>query len=427
MCQCCKPLLKAIDAYLQKADDDLTDALKSEGYVKPKKTVKAINDMEDDVADALTRETDYFKAALEASTSAAAFMTVWPELKVNDTLKAELETIFKQRFTEAVTEFANGYLSGLDKGLQILRVSKRTVSWIEEWSVGLADLMQLNSHQMIETVLASGLERGAGIAEITRNIMDYGIRDEYYRARRTAITEVLTAHRAAQQEAMMQSPATKEKAWKHTGTFIRAPRQNHIEMDGQRVPKASCYTLIGADGETYMPLFPGDPILPAAERIECHCLSQGIADESVLGLTLEERKTLQQQAIDEMDADWETQAEARNKAMVGYTEKRLTNPAAQGIIKYSPDQPRDEHGRWVSGGASPSGTATSGASSTGYTRPALQLPKAEYAKVMSEISTHYYTRFEGKQRAVIYIGQKKYLFEVAGFGNYNIYGMEKNQ
>lgn len=128
-----------------------------------------------------------------------------------------------------------------------------------------------------------------------------------------------------------------------------------------------------------------------------------------------------------MDVDWETQAEARNKAMVGYTEKRLTNLVVQGIIKYSPDQPRDEHGRWVSGGASSSGTTTSGASSTAYTRPALQLPKAEYAKVMSEISTHYYTRFEGKQRAVIYIGQKKYLFEVAGFGNYNIYGMEKNQ
>ena len=34
MCLKCGPLIKAIDAYIEKADDDLSDALKAEGYTK---------------------------------------------------------------------------------------------------------------------------------------------------------------------------------------------------------------------------------------------------------------------------------------------------------------------------------------------------------------------------------------------------------
>ena len=47
MCLKCGPLIKAIDAYIEKADGGLSDALKEEGYTKAKKTVKYIEDMED--------------------------------------------------------------------------------------------------------------------------------------------------------------------------------------------------------------------------------------------------------------------------------------------------------------------------------------------------------------------------------------------
>ena len=39
--------------------------------------------------------------------------------------------------------------------------------------------------------------------------------------------------------------------------------------------------------------------------------------EKALGLSLEERRTLQQQAIDEMDDDWERELDARNRAKAG--------------------------------------------------------------------------------------------------------------
>ena len=38
MCMKCGPLIKAIDAYIEKADSNLSDALKEEGYAKAKKT-----------------------------------------------------------------------------------------------------------------------------------------------------------------------------------------------------------------------------------------------------------------------------------------------------------------------------------------------------------------------------------------------------
>ena len=322
MCFSCKPLLKAIDAYLAKADDDLEEALEDEGYCEPKKTVKTISELEDEISEALLEETDYFLSAAEKAVDLDTFAKeIWPGIVLNDELRAKLALIFMERFTEFVPEFAEYYVKATDKGLKVKKVSKRTTAWIKNWSEELADIMQLNSHKEIERILNKGLEDGIGIEEFTRNIMDSGIRDEHYKARRTAVTEVLTAHRAAQQEAFVQSPAVEEKMWRHTGIYIHKPRRNHKDMDGQRVPVSEPYELTGADGGKYYPMFPGDTTLPPGERIECHCISQGIVSETILGLSLEERKRLQQEALNEADENWEAELEARNKAMVGYTEE----------------------------------------------------------------------------------------------------------
>lgn len=90
MCLKCGPLIKAIDAYIEKADDDLSDALKAEGYTKAKKTVKYIEDMEDGVSDALLDETDYIVREAEKAVDLEAFAAdIWPKVKLNDGVKAE--------------------------------------------------------------------------------------------------------------------------------------------------------------------------------------------------------------------------------------------------------------------------------------------------------------------------------------------------
>ena len=318
MCSCFSPLLKAIDAYLAKADGDLKDELDAAGFAETDDTMEAIRALEDEVAAALVEETELFTAAAGKAVDLQTFANeIWPGVKLNDELAKKLTGIFKDRLTEIMPGLVEAYLKRTDKQLALNQVSKITTGWIEEWSGQLAELMQLNSQTEIEKILEAGLANGDGIATFTQNILDSGIRDEYYKARRVSVTEVLRAHNVAQQEAFMQSPSVTQKMWKHTGGYRIAPRENHVAMDGQTVGKADRFTLQGIDGSTYFPLYPVDPCLPAAESINCHCICEPVVDPDILGMSLEERQALQQQAVDEMDDDWERELDAQNRARAG--------------------------------------------------------------------------------------------------------------
>ncbi len=315
MCIHCNSLIKAIDVYIKKADDNLSDELEAQGYIKSEKTIKYIQEIEDGVVEALLDETDEIIAEAEKAIDLETFAEdVWSKVKLDNTTKVKLIKVFKEKLNKFMPEFIGYYIAQTDKDLKLTQVSERTMAWVEGWSKELGEIMQLNSHKEIEHILEKGLKEGSSIAEFTHEILDSGIRNEYYKARRVAVTEVLTAHRAAQQEAFMQSPVVSEKMWKHTGEYRNEPRQNHVDMDGQRVPVNEPFELIGADGSIYNPMFPGDTILPPEERINCHCIEQPIVSEEILGLSLEERQRLQQQAIDEMDDDWEKELDARNRA-----------------------------------------------------------------------------------------------------------------
>lgn len=322
MCMNCRPLIKAIDAYIQKADDDLADALGAEGYVKPKKTLKYAKAIEDGVAEALLDETDYILAEAEKAVDLETFAEkIWPKVKLNDGVGSKLVAVFTESLDEFMPEFVGYYLKQTDKDLKLSQVSKRTTAWVEIWSKDLGDIMKLNSHKEIESILEKGLKDGSSVAEFTRAILDSGIRDEYYKARRVAVTEVLRAHSVAQQEAFMQSPAVGEKMWKHTGEYRNEPRQNHVDMDGQRVPVDEPFELVGIDGGTYECMYPRDITLPPEESINCHCICQPVVSEEILGLPLEERQRLQQEAIDDMDDEWEKELDAKNKAKAGIEEE----------------------------------------------------------------------------------------------------------
>ncbi len=322
MCWNCGPLIKAIDAYIQKADNGLSEELGTQGYVKPKKTVKYVEELEDGVAEALLEESDYILAEAEKAVDLETFAEdIWPKVKLNDAVKGKLATVFTESLDKFMPEFIGYYIAQTDKDLKLFQVSKRTTAWVKGWTKELGEIMKLNSHKEIERILEKGLKDGSSIAEFSRAILDSGIRDEYYKARRVAVTEILTAHRAAQQEAFMQSPAVSEKMWKHTGEYRNEPRQNHVDMDGQRVPVGEPFDLTGADGGAYSPMFPGDPILPPEERINCHCIEQPVVSEDILGLPLEERQRLQQEAIDAMDDDWEKELDKKNKAKAGIEEE----------------------------------------------------------------------------------------------------------
>lgn len=321
MCKC-QALIKAIDAYVAKVDNDLADTLEDEGYAKGKGTVKYIDELEEEVAEALLSQTDYFLEAAEKAVDLEEFAkSIWPGIKLNDELAEKLATVFAELLEKFMPEYVEIYIQRTDPELTLPSISKRATAWIKSWSKDLGKIMQLNSHNEIESILETGLKEGSSIATFTRNILDSGIRDEYHKARRAAVTEVLTAHRAAQQEAFMQSPVVEEKMWRHTGSYRNKPRRNHVDMDGQRVPANEPFELSGIKGGTYYPMYPGDTTLPPEERIQCHCIAQPVISEKILGLPLEERQRLQQEAIDNMDNEWEKELDARNKAKAGIEEE----------------------------------------------------------------------------------------------------------
>lgn len=318
----CGALIKAIDAYIRKVDDELADALDAAGFVDPEDTVEEMSRLEEAVAEALKEETDYIvrsmnKAAEEALDLEAYAREIWPGIKLNDDLAAKLRLVFVEEFTEFMPELVSHYSMRIDPELTVTAITKRTTAWIHDWSEELGEIMKLNSHTEIETIFDSCLKNGNGVAQATQAILDSGIRDEYYKARRVSVTEMLRAHSYAQHETFMQSPAVEEKMWRHTGSHMNEPRQNHIDMDGKTAPKNEPFELLGADGKTYHPMFPRDSGLPPGESVNCHCIEQPVVSEAVLGLPLEERQRLQAEAIAADDGAWEAELDARNRAKAG--------------------------------------------------------------------------------------------------------------
>lgn len=314
----CKRLLDAIERYIAKADDDLEEILAEEGFAEPGLTVARISQIEEAVAEALEQETELFITSAETAIDVQEFADrIWPGVQLDDDLAEKLTTIFTEQLNEFLPQLIEPYLQQTDKDLTFSSMSKKTTAWVGEWSEELGSMMKLTSHTEIENILTKNLKDGNGIQDFISDIQNSGIREERYRARRAAVTESLRAHSVAQEESIQQSPAVEDKEWVHTGSFRNDPRPNHQAMSGQIVPKNEPFTLTGADGSTYYPQYPRDPILPASESVNCHCIHRGIASEKILGLSIEERRRLQAEAIAEMDAAWEAELNAKNKAKAG--------------------------------------------------------------------------------------------------------------
>lgn len=333
MCTACQQLIIAIDAYIAKADEKLSDTLGKEGFAEPEDTVRHIEQLEEELENIFGEQTDEFRKTLKKameqdndSDTNKSLGELFRDFIKNDKTYDKLLIAFLENFTEYIPKLTNIYIGRLDDELVAEQISDTTSSWISQWSQEVSELMHLNSHKELEGILSDGMKTGSSVAEIARNILDAGIRDEFYKARRAALTETLRAHSVAQEEAIQQCPAAEFKEWVHTGSYRNEPRENHVKMSGQIVPKNSNFHLTGADGITYLADYPRDPALPAGESINCHCIHRGVVSEKILGLSLEERKKLQQQAIDEMGADWQKELDAidaRNKARAGINEDTI--------------------------------------------------------------------------------------------------------
>lgn len=314
-------IIEAIDKYLAKADDELSDVLADEGYADAEDSVRVINAMQEEIAEALQNQTDDLVEALAAEQDSgwAAAQKKVSEMLDGDDIAEQVQEAAADMFQTEVPKLATVYMQETDGDLVVDVIRQRTKSWIASWSQRLGQLMKINTHQQITDIIQRTIDQGESIETLTRKIMDGGWRNEHYQARRVAVTEVLRAHSVAREEAIQQSPSTDRKEWRHTGAHKNKPRPNHVDMDGQIVPKDKPFELQGRDGVVYHPMYPRDPILPASETVNCHCIHRGVAADDALGMSLEERRQLQQKYIEEDDGAWKKELDEQNKAKAGIT------------------------------------------------------------------------------------------------------------
>ena len=314
-------IIEAIDKYLAKADDELSDVLADEGYADAEDSVKVINAMQEEIAETLQNQTDDLVEALAAEQDSgwAAAQKKVSEMLDGDDIADQVQEAAADMFQTEVPKLATVYMQETDGDLVVDVIRQRTKSWIASWSQRLGQLMKINTHQQITDIIQRTIDQGECIETLTRKIMDGGWRNEHYQARRVAVTEVLRAHSVAREEAIQQSPSTDRKEWRHTGAHKNKPRPNHVDMDGQIVLKDKPFELQGRDGVVYHPMYPRDPILPASETVNCHCIHRGVAADDALGMSLEERRQLQQKYIEEDDGAWKKELDEQNKAKAGIT------------------------------------------------------------------------------------------------------------
>lgn len=296
----CGLICKEIEQYIAKANNDLAKALKKAGFVDSKYTISQSEKLEKQLTKILDDNTDEFIKLLNDNSDKeiSDIIKELPEHLQSLSIKEQVTNAFKLTLGESIPYMSNKYFQGIDKELKLEKMTNRTTYWIDSWSDKLSEMMNVNTGSEIKDILIMGMNDGKSIQDIAYQLIDNGTLDNITRARKVAITEMLRANSVAAEEAYIQSPAVTHKMWRHSGGKNINPRQNHIDMDGQIVLMSEYFTMIGSDGGLYMCSYPRDIILPPRESINCHCIHQPIVDESVLGLSLEERKEMQLQCIE---------------------------------------------------------------------------------------------------------------------------------
>lgn len=310
----CSALIKAIDAFIEKADNDLEDKLNEAGFINAKESIKKESILEEVIAVILLSQSNNMAKHLlknkgkikgDFSDKQEDIREIINEFFENDTTKGEIQKAVESFYLDNIQEHTDGYIKSVSEDMAVERIRQRTFSKIEEWSEELSRLMKISQEKQLGKLIEDTLKAGGSVDDLAGKLMKEGIRNEYYQARRVAVTEMLRFNSIAQDEAMQQDPSVDKKEWKHTGSRKNNPRANHVNMNGQIVEKDKPYKLIGRNGSVHYPMYPRDTSLPAEESINCHCISQPILNDKVFGLSLEERRKLQQEIIDEDDRKWE--------------------------------------------------------------------------------------------------------------------------
>ena len=298
-------LIKAIDRYISKADQNFRDEIESEGFLAADAAMEAEEALENGMTDAINNHVDGVLDTLGDASSLKRYVEkTWPEIQKEPELRDKLHDLFYAQFTQLLHTGVVAYLKASDKEVGIAadedgRTTPYARDFINGWSGQLADIMHLSTDRQINKILVDSAEKHLSISETTLAIGNSAIRSPGARSRLVAQTEVLRVESYSQLEAMRQDPAASEKEWIHTGRHKNKPRENHVAISGQTVPIGEPFSLSG-----HKPMCPRDTSLPPEESINCHCIMRAKKDSKVLGLSADERKALRDKYLNDVEEEW---------------------------------------------------------------------------------------------------------------------------
>lgn len=157
----CQALIKAIDAYIAKKDDDLSDELKDAGYVDPKETVGDAEELEEQLAEAMDMDTEIIAEQLEQADSLDEFIeNTWEVYREASALADDIQDIVQNGLSAVIPRLASKYIKTTDSGLVVTALRQRTADWISSWSPQLGQIMKLTSHDGIQSILTDAMTQG---------------------------------------------------------------------------------------------------------------------------------------------------------------------------------------------------------------------------------------------------------------------------
>jgi len=201
------------------------------------------------------------------------------------------------------------------------------------------------TREAVRATIERGINDGLSIREVADLIQEErGEGYARYRAVNTARTETNNALNRGASSAIetleQETGLEMQKEW--MSQYSTTTRPNHAAMDGQvSVGPNKLFAFIAQDGNTYNIPEPGDPSLPPEDRCQCGCgvLSSFVGEE-----------------VDrsDLDAVREELLATDSPTLIGMERSHHRHGT-----KYSEDQPRDEAGRFGSGGGSEAAAGSS--------------------------------------------------------------------
>ena len=175
-------------------------------------------------------------------------------------LAARYATGFQSAQAQLSVEIPNSTISALD-----------TTSLAREFAQNRDDIPETiieNIRKDLSRIVSRGVEAGEGVPVISRNIRD-NFNTTLKRARTIARTETGIVLNNARYEMMDREPVTKRHEWSSSIDSLVRP-SHQIDGEKRRLGRRFSNGL----------RFPGDPTAPAAEIINCRCLTLPVVESA---------------------------------------------------------------------------------------------------------------------------------------------------